>query len=137
MSEENKAIVTRFYETLDRHDLDALGEICSPDFRFNFTGAPSMDFPAFRQFISGFHAAFPDLRHNLEELIAEGDKVAVRLLLSGSHRGVFQGLPPTGKEIAVTGMGIFRIVNGKVVENSPLADSLGMLQQLGALPAPA
>ncbi len=79
---------------------------------------------------------FPDLQLTVEDMIAEGDKVAVRLSRGGTHQGVFMGVAPTGNEARWTGNTIFRIANGKIVEGWVEGDHLGLMQQLGAIPAP-
>ncbi len=81
-------------------------------------------------------AAFPDLHTDTEELIAEGDKVVQRFTVSGTDKGGFMGAPPTGKHYKVTGISIFRIANGKIVEHWGVFDQAGVLQQLGLMPGP-
>ena len=73
---------------------------------------------------------------SLEEVLAEGNKVAVRLTFSGTHQGEFMGLPATGKRFTIAGMNVFRVEGSKIAENWPQLDMLGLLQQLGAIPAP-
>jgi predicted ester cyclase len=83
----------------------------------------------------GFRAAFPDIHVAVEDVIANGDKVVVRLTFSGTHTGPLMGMPPTGKFVTITGIAIDRIQNGKIVEHWVNRDDLGMLQQLGMIPA--
>ena len=80
--------------------------------------------------------AFPDVHFTIEDQVAEADKVVTRWTWRGTHQGPFQGIPPTGKHVMVTGVGINRFANGKVVENWTNMDILGLLQQLGVVPAP-
>ncbi len=87
--------------------------------------------------IAIFEAAFPGYELIAEDMIAEGDKVAVRATARGTHLGEFNGIPATGKEFNISLMLIYRIANGKIVEHWMNADSLGLLQQIGALPLPA
>ena len=68
-------------------------------------------------------------------IVAEGDMVATQFILKGTHTGTFLDIPPTGKQVSVTGFSIYRIVNGKIIEDWSLSDTLGMLQQLGAIPS--
>jgi steroid delta-isomerase-like uncharacterized protein len=84
-----------------------------------------------------FRTAFPDLHFTIEDEIAEGDTVVSRWTARGTHRGEFMGTPPTGRTIAVTGMDILHFVDGRIRENWAAFDALGLLQQLGAIPAPA
>ena len=89
-----------------------------------------------KQFLRQYREAFPDLEITIEEQIAEGDKVVTRWASRGTHRGEFRGIAPTGNEVRLTGIGIFRFSEeGKVVESWDNFDQLGMLQQLGAVPS--
>ena len=83
-----------------------------------------------------YSTAFPDTHFTVEDMIAEGDKVVVRLNMSATHYGAFMGLPPTGKHVRFTGIDIIRITDGKLVERWAQTDMLGMLQQLGIVPLP-
>jgi len=90
----------------------------------------------FKQFLSLYLTAFPDARFTVEDDLAEGDLVVSRSTLCGTHQGEFMGIPPTGKPVTVTGIAIDRIVGGKFVEGWLNFDALGMLHQLGVIPAP-
>jgi steroid delta-isomerase-like uncharacterized protein len=83
------------------------------------------------------YEAFPDLNRPVDDLIAEGDKVVARWRAEGTHTGSFQGVPPTGRRASITGITIFRLRDGKIVEEWGESDMLGLLQQVGALPGPA
>ena len=91
---------------------------------------------AWRQFSGSFAEAFPDLRLTVRDIAAEGDTVAARVDFRGTHRGEFQGIPPTGKEVAFSSMEFNRVVEGKVEEHWVELDLLGLMQQLGAIPEP-
>ena len=95
-----------------------------------------MGFEAFKQFVYGVYEALPDLHHEIEDLIAEGDRVVMRATDTGTQKGVFMGVPPTGKKVTVGAIGIFRFVEDKIVEGWEELDMLGLLQQLGAVPSP-
>ena len=88
-----------------------------------------------KQYANMFLTAFPDLELTTEDLIAEGDKVVVRWSAHGTHRGPLRNLKPTGKHMKVTGVAIYRFVDNKVAEGWALNDTLGMMQQLGAIPS--
>lgn len=91
----------------------------------------------FKQFASMLVGAFPDLHVTVEDLIEEGDRVAARVTVNGTHRGLLMGqFPATGKHMAVTGVDIFRLAGGKIVERWNHRDLLGLMQQLGAVPKP-
>jgi len=84
-----------------------------------------------------FRAAFPDLHYQVEDQVAEGDLVANRFTVHGTQQSAFMGIPPTGKQATVSGMDIIRVRDGKMVEHWVQMDTLGLMQQLGAIPAPA
>ena len=88
----------------------------------------------FKQLVVMLRTAFPDLHFTLEEVIAEDDKVMTRALLRGTHRGEYLGIAPTGKPVAVMGMVVLRIAQGKFQEGWLMMDNLGLLQQLGMVP---
>jgi predicted ester cyclase len=85
--------------------------------------------------MAAYTSGFPDLQLSTEEIVAEGDKVAIRNTWRGTHQGVFQGVPPTGRHVAFTGTDIFRFVDGKIAEQWADLDALGLMQQLGVIPA--
>jgi steroid delta-isomerase-like uncharacterized protein len=135
LSKENKAIVIRFYKELDKNNFEIYSELTTLDYVGHFPGnTQPMNREAREHFSRMFYKAFPDIQHTVDDLIAEGDKVAARLTARGSHKGDFQGIPPTGKPISFTGMRVFRIVGGKIAEEWANLDSLGLMQQLGAVP---
>ena len=129
--EENKAIIRSLYEADNKKDLSILEELISPDFfdaTFQLRGPES-----YKQFETMFFKGFPDWHETIEDMVAEGDKVWVRFTGRGTHRGEWQGLAPTGKKITFTGVQIWRIVDGKVVEKDSIIDLLDALKQLGII----
>ena len=86
--------------------------------------------------LSIFRSAFPDFKATIDDIIAEGDKVVIRQTFSGTHKGEFMGIAPTGKRVSFGVMDIVRIAGGKFVEHWGQMDSMGMMQQLGAIPTP-
>ena len=90
-----------------------------------------------RQQFDGFRRAFPDFRATILDQIAEGDKVVTRKVFHGTHEGELMGIPPTGREVEIQVIDIVRLADGRIVEHRNVVDRLGLLQQLGALPAPA
>lgn len=138
MSKENKAIVIRFYKELDKNNFHIYSELTTLDYIGHFPGSTQpMNREAREQFSRKFYKAFPDIQHTVDDLIAEGDKVAARLTARGTHEGDFQGIPPTGKSISFTGMRVFRFVGGKIAEEWANLDTMGLMQQLGVVFAPA
>jgi len=135
-TEESKALVRREYEQgVNKKDFDVRDGALASNYVGHFPGVPPIQgIEAFRQFTSGFFTAFPDLQTTIEDLIAEGDKVAVRQTWRGTHTGNFLGIPPTGKQVAFTSTEFYRVADGKLAEEWIELDMLGLLQQLGAIP---
>jgi predicted ester cyclase len=137
-TEENKALVRRFYEAFEANDQAALKEILAPNLVAYSHGAPG---PQTRevhlQGIRSWNQAFNDTQFAIKEQIAEGDLVATRTILRSVHSGGdFQGLPPTGKQIELQGFTLERIKDGRIVERRVSSDWLAMMQQLGLAPPP-
>lgn len=137
-TEENKALMRHFYEeVLNKRNLAAIDDFIAPQFvnhsasQLGLTGG---DLEHVKQFVSMALQAFPDLHYTVEDLIAAGDKVVARLTISGTQQGAFMGIPATGKQATISGIEIFRITNGKAVENWVQADFLSLVQQLGVIP---
>ena len=135
-TEANKILVRRFYEALDEGNLAGAYELLTPSYRVHVPSNPEQTLEGYKQSAAQLYEAFPDLRHNLEDMIAEGDKVVTRLTAHGTNTGNFFGLSPTGKAVTVSEIAIFRIADGQIVEQWPQSDALGMMQQLGLRPAP-
>jgi steroid delta-isomerase-like uncharacterized protein len=139
--EANKAIVMQLYEEVfNKGNLDLADKLIAPDAVNHDPAAPSDipgGAPGVKAVVTMLRSAFPDDHHTIEDLVAEEDKVVVRLTHSGTHQGTFLGLPPTGKHITNTSIHIFRFADGKLVEAWANRDDLGLMQQLGVIPAPA
>jgi steroid delta-isomerase-like uncharacterized protein len=141
VSDQNKARLRQFYdEVVNPGDLDRVDEFCTEDFvdHEEFPGI-SNDREGVKQFFRMMREAFPDLRVEVQDTIAEGDKVVGRIRMTGTHRGEFMGVPPTGKRIDVEGIDIVRVVGDQASEHWGVTDAMAMMQQLGAMPegAPA
>jgi steroid delta-isomerase-like uncharacterized protein len=136
VEQKNKQIVRQFFELLDRHDTDRIGQllVSSTNYYFHIGGMPSVDWNEHKGILTGVNNAFPDLHHEIVDMVAEGDKVAIRLNVTGTHKGEFQGIPPTGKKLSLYEMGFITIIDGKITEGWISADTMGLLQQLRALP---
>jgi predicted ester cyclase len=135
-AEENKALFRRTYEELlNRGNLDVADELVVPEF-INHEAPPGRDRgpESMRGLAVMLRTAFPDLRFEIEELVAEGDVVAGRLTMSGTHEGPLMGMPPTGRSVRQDHMHFVRFQDGKVIEHWGVRDELGMMQQLGVLP---
>jgi steroid delta-isomerase-like uncharacterized protein len=140
-AEENKAIVRRWFDAQSSatYDLATLDELTAPDFVYHSPSWPEVRTHEERKqkIIIEFTAAFPDLKYDLKDVIAEGDKVVLRYSLSGTHKGEFAGIPPTNKRFDLTSLCVLRLADGKVAEMWVENNSFVMLQQLGVIPLPA
>ncbi len=136
---ENKALARTSFEAFNQRDLSAADEIFAPSYVLHNPLAP-LDLPrgpdGVRQQHAGYLAAFPDAQIAVEDLIAEGNRVAVRATVRGTHQGTFLGVAPTGRQVTLEAITIYRVEAGKIVEDWTLADIPGLLQQLG-VSAPA
>ncbi len=134
--EENKANYRRITEEIwIKGNIALVDELFAPNYVNHDPMAPEVrDLDGFKQYIVSTRTAFPDMDVTLDDLIAEGDKVAGRWTFTGTHKAEWGGIPATGKQVTMTGMTISRFVDGKTVENWWSLDSLGLLQQLGVVP---
>ena len=134
--EENKELTRRAYEALNRRDWAAFDELAAADIVLHYASMTIQGLEAYKQFLTMYYNAFPDLQFTIEDMIAEEDMVVVRQTGSGTHQGELMGIPPTGKHVTVSGIAMIRISNGNGVEEWFIGDDLGLLQQLGVVPAP-
>jgi predicted ester cyclase len=136
-TEENKAVSRRFHEAIGKGSAQALQEEFAPNYVAHFPGVPvPLDSEGFNQLVNVFASGFPDSHFDIDDEFAVGDKVVTRFTYHAVHSGEFQGLPPTGKHVTMTGITILRLAGGKIVENTVELDQLGLLQQLGVVPTP-
>ncbi len=134
--EENKAIMRRLYDLVATGNVEQADEVIAVDM-IDHSPIPgvSQGLAGFKDTVRLLHNAFGEMQVSLDVLIGEGDLVAARFTMRGVHRNEFMGIPPTGKEVTVTGMDIMRFKDGKGVEHWANQDDLGMMQQFGVLPA--
>jgi steroid delta-isomerase-like uncharacterized protein len=137
MSEENKTLVRRLIEEAwNEGNLAVVDELLSPDYILHVAAPGVPDREGYKQVVSMYHTAFPDLRFTIEDTVAEGDKVVIRLTIRGTHKGEYMGIAPTGKQVAMTAIAIRRIEGGRIVEEWVETDRLGLMQQMGVVPPP-
>jgi steroid delta-isomerase-like uncharacterized protein len=140
MSEQNKTLARRqVEEAFNEGKLDVIDELIAPSF-VNHDPATQEQIrgpEALKEFVKTYRSAFPDLRVTIEDQIAEGDKVVSRWSARGTQKGELLGMPASNKQATVTGISIDRFEGGKIVESWNNWDTLGMLQQLGAIPEQA
>jgi predicted ester cyclase len=135
-AEENATIGRRWTEeALDSHNLDLLDEIVAPDIIHHagiFVDEVGRD--SLKDDLAALLAAFPDIRFTADVIVADEDGAAVRWAGSGTHNGPLQNIEPTGKKVVFTGINVYRIACGQIVEGWSEPDSLGLLRQLGVVP---
>jgi steroid delta-isomerase-like uncharacterized protein len=135
-AEANKAVAVEGFQTLfGRGDYAAADEFYAPHARLHSPGEPDgvESREQLKDFARRLREGFPDLRIEIEDVVAEGDKVVLRCVASGSHTGRYRGLPPTGRTFTVSQMVIFRLEDGKLAEAWQEIDALGLARQLGVV----
>lgn len=137
--EDNEALIRRFLlETWGQKRLSTVSEVAAPNISVYY---PVMQEPvrgheAYKQLLTGHHTAFADVQLTVDEVIAAGDRVVARWTQRVIHQGKLLNIPPTGKQITFTGITIYRVENGKVVEERGEENLLGVMWQLGVIPPP-
>ena len=132
-TDANKALVRRAIG-YNHGAADEASEIFAPDFVAYMPGQPPMDRATMEHFIGDFAAGFPSYTYNIHDQIAQGDTVFNRITWRGVHSGEFAGVPATGRQIELRGINLFKVKDGRVVEQRAELDFLGLLQQIGAIP---
>jgi predicted ester cyclase len=134
----NKSVSLKFFETYgNQHDVEGCAPLFAEEAVIHTTAAPGpMDFMAYKQVGYAFLAGFSDLNVTVVEQLEDGNKVISRVFWSGTQSGALNGIPPTGRTFRSEAILIDTIENGKVVERREVSDMLGMMQQLGIIPAP-
>ncbi len=135
--EENKAVAQRWIEEAwNKGDLAIVDELIASSYVLHDPTRPGLrGREGIKASISMFRTAFPDLHFTIEDQIAEGDKVVIRYIVQGTHRGPLMGIAATGKQGTLTGMDIYRIADGQIEEAWSNWDMLRMLQQMGVIPS--
>lgn len=132
-AQQNRNIVWRYAQMFDTGDLDVADELFAPDFIVRHLDAPELEREGWKRFSRLFVSGFAQRRLAVEDVVTEGNEVVARMTFTGRQTGEFFGVAPTGREVRFTGIVWFRISGGKIVEHWGELDSLGLLQQLGAL----
>ena len=131
VQERNKELVRNLLAELDAGNRGIVQEVYSPDLVMHFAGYPPMGIEDLAGMVDSVYTAFPDFTHGIDEILADGDKVIVRLTDVGIQKGEYEGIPPTGKEVSFGAIAIMEIRDGKIVELWEEIDMLGFMQQLG------
>jgi predicted ester cyclase len=141
MTEETyKTAVRSLFASMDSAQrMDPIDEVAAPNYTMHIPGAPPLDREGMKAFGNSFYAACPGLSHNLEEVIADGDRVALRMTIRGSQTQPLVTpageLPPSGKSFEMPAQNIFRFEDGKIAEQWSVFDMMGFMQQIGAIPS--
>jgi steroid delta-isomerase-like uncharacterized protein len=137
-TEKNKAIVQRFNDEVINNGNEAMiPGLLASNYQFRDPSGPKYRGPeGYKQHLRNYRAVFPDLHITTEEMIAEGNKVVGRFTWRGTHRGELDGIPPTGKKTVSPALHVFTVVDGKIVDEYGIVDTLLLLQQLGVAPEP-
>jgi steroid delta-isomerase-like uncharacterized protein len=136
-AEENKKVVQRFWGVWEEEDfVDLIDELLAPDYVNHSPGMPDQPTgpEGVKAVVSMFRSGMPDLRVTIDDMIAEGDKVATRYTIEGTHEGELFGVPPTGRRLSIESMTVERVSGGKIIEHRRITDTLDMMQQLGVVP---
>lgn len=140
--DDPKQLINRFVEELwNERRLEVADAIFAKDCVTHqlHSGVPVDAVPrgpeAIKEHIAGWIASFPDLRFNLEQMLSEGDRVATQLLMEGTHRGAWLGIPASGKKLQIRMFTVHRVLQNKIVEDWVLVEALGIFQQLGVVPS--
>lgn len=137
--EQNKELVRQMVEQMfNQGNLSRADEFLAPDFVEHEELPPGIPpgREGVKQLTATLRSAFPDFQATIDDIIAEGDKVVIRQTWSGTHKGEFMGVPPTGRRVSIGVIDIIRVDGGKFVEHWGQMDSMSMMQQLGAIPTP-
>ena len=132
VEEQNKEIARELFVVIDAGDFDRLNELFADDFAVDAPGLPEpLRKDMLFQLIKTHYTAFPDWIHVIEDVIADGDNVAVKLTQNGTHKAEYDGIPATGVKATLTAMHLFTVVDGKVIDWFAVEDYLGLYMQLG------
>jgi steroid delta-isomerase-like uncharacterized protein len=132
--DENKALARRWHDAVNERNLDSLDTVLAADIVHDGATVPETFGAAGVKRVLGIVIiGFPDVRYTREDIIAEGDRVVVRYRVEGTHLGDFQGIGPTGRRVTWSGINIFRIDCGRIVQSWSEVDGIGRLQQLGVI----
>ncbi len=135
-AEENKDLVRRYIEEVwNGHNLDAIDELVSPEYFNHAASTAEYQRGGAKLAVEWLRSVFPDHRFDIEDAAADGNTVAVRGTMGGTHEGELMGIAPTGKRVVVQQTHWFRVADGKVAEHWAVRDDLGMMRQLGVMPS--
>lgn len=132
MNQDAVATARRFIEAQDRLRGGPADELCTEDYVAQLASFPPMGLEGHKEFSAAFYAAFPDLAHSIEEIVADGDRVVLKLRITGTNTKSFMGMPATGRPIALDALALMTIAGDRVHALHGQFDQMGLMQQLGA-----
>ncbi len=133
MTEANKTLIRKYIKTWNLGQIDRLDRYWAPNM-IHHTRTQDQTVSDVKTVVADFMTAFPDLHFDIDDIFGEGDRVVTRMTARATHTGSYVGMPPTGKKINCTVMGIARLADGKIVEHWGVTDELALLAQIGVLP---
>jgi predicted ester cyclase len=134
---DGSALAREIFTVVDNGDLGRAAALLADDLQLHYAGVPdTISKTALLEMIRSNYSAFPDARHDLQEVLPSGNFVTVRLVAYGTHKGSYEGIAATGRQVVVSAIHIFRIANGRIVEWWAAEDDLGLLRQIGAVVGP-
>lgn len=137
-ADEAPALAREIFAVIDAGNLGRTAALLDDSFQLHYQGVPDpISKGALLEMLRSYYESFPDMRHDLQEVLPSGSYVTVRLVVYATHRGTYEGIAATGRQIAVAAIHILHVANGRVVEWWAAEDDLGLLRQIGAVPAPA
>jgi predicted ester cyclase len=136
--QDGPAIAREIFAVIDAGDLERTAALLDDSFQLHYQGVPDpISKGSLLEMLRSYYDSFPDMRHDLQEVLPSGGYVTVRLVVYATHRGTYEGIAATGRQVAVGAIHILRVANGKVVEWWAAEDDLGLLRQIGAVIGPA
>jgi predicted ester cyclase len=136
-AQDGPALARELFAVIDARDLERTAALLDESFRLHYQGVPDpISKGTLLEMIRSYYEPFPDMRHDLQDVLPSGSYVAVRLVLHATHRGTHEGIAATGRQVAVAAIHILRLANGKIVEWWAAEDDLGLLRQIGAVIGP-
>ena len=137
-TEANEAVVRRFVdEVLNAGNAAAADDVLAEDHILNYMllPEPMVGAKAWEESVKNYFTAFPDMKVTIDDFVSQGDKVAARWTATATHTGPLMGIPPSGRQVTWIGMGVYKIADGKIVEQWGIDDALGLMQRIGAIPS--
>ncbi len=128
-----KEVLMRFYEAINRGDFPALSHLVASDYVEHQPLPPRVppDREGVQEYVRQMRAAFPDVQYAVQDIVAENDKAWSRVIMTGTQKEEFEGIPPTGKQVRIEQVDIYRFAQNQIIEHWSIIDQLGLLQQLG------